>query len=106
MTCAAVWAPVAVRVGFWCLALSACVLLGVLGADNVNDGGKGHGFGEGYDWRPLNEGLNLAKSQNKPVMLVIHKSWCGACKSLGTVLYCECIVSVLLCVVFLFLVVL
>ena len=30
----------------------------------------------------LESGLDQAKTQNKPLMLVIHKTWCGACKRL------------------------
>ena len=30
----------------------------------------------------LDSGLELAKTEEKPLMLVIHKSWCGACKNL------------------------
>ena len=37
-----------------------------------------HGFGDKIDWVTLDE----AKQLKKPIMLVIHKSWCGACKAL------------------------
>jgi len=38
------------------------------------------GFGEQYIWFGLEEGLEAAKNSNKPLMLIIHKTWCGACK--------------------------
>ncbi|KAG8222805.1 hypothetical protein J437_LFUL005011 [Ladona fulva] len=41
-----------------------------------------NGLGNQYDWQTLEEGLLKAKSTKKPLMLVIHKSWCGACKAL------------------------
>jgi len=41
-----------------------------------------HGFNDGIEWHTLDEGLALAKTENKPIMLLIHKSWCGACKRL------------------------
>lgn len=34
------------------------------------------------EFSDLESGLSQAKEQNKPLMIVIHKSWCGACKSL------------------------
>ncbi|XP_067677409.1 thioredoxin domain-containing protein 12-like isoform X2 [Haliotis asinina] len=40
------------------------------------------GWGDDIDWVNLQDGLAKAKEQNKPLMLVIHKSWCGACKAL------------------------
>ncbi|XP_063225887.1 thioredoxin domain-containing protein 12-like [Bacillus rossius redtenbacheri] len=40
------------------------------------------GFGNQFDWLSLSDGLQIAKSDNKPLMLLIHKSWCGACKAL------------------------
>jgi len=43
----------------------------------------GHGFGDNYEWKSLEEAKALAKEQNKPIMLIVHKSWCGACKRLG-----------------------
>jgi len=43
---------------------------------------NGRGWNDNIDWKTWDEGLALAKSTNKPAMLVIHKTWCGACKSL------------------------
>ncbi|KAJ9577014.1 hypothetical protein L9F63_006451 [Diploptera punctata] len=42
----------------------------------------GRGFGEDFNWVNLDQGLAVAKQSQKPVMLVIHKSWCGACRAL------------------------
>jgi len=37
----------------------------------------------GGRWVTLKDGLEQLRTGNKPGMVVIHKSWCGACKSLG-----------------------
>lgn len=34
---------------------------------------NGRGFGDAYDWHNLEDGLRLAREQQKPAMIVIHK---------------------------------
>eukprot|EP00116_Pleurobrachia_bachei_P013493 sb/3473755/ len=43
---------------------------------------NGGGFGEKYNWVPWEQAKTVAKSEDKPIMLILHKSWCGACKRL------------------------
>jgi len=57
------------------LGLTFAVAASAVGSDS-------HGLGDHIEWHPLEEGLELAKESNKPLMLIIHKSWCGACKAL------------------------
>jgi len=40
------------------------------------------GWGNGIEWKTLEAGLQEAKESNKPAMVIIHKTWCGACKNL------------------------
>lgn len=42
----------------------------------------GRGFGEYINWVTYPKALELCKEQNMPMMLIIHKTWCGACKAL------------------------
>ena len=45
--------------------------------------GKDNGFGNNYVWAgSLDSGLKIATHHQKPVMVIIHKSWCSACKNL------------------------
>lgn len=44
-----------------------------------------YGFGDAIAWRHLDEGLAEAKAQGRPLMLVVHASWCGQCKALKPV---------------------
>ncbi|CAG4959582.1 thioredoxin domain-containing protein 12-like [Colias croceus] len=45
--------------------------------------GKDHGFGSNFVWAgSLTSGLQIAAQHKKPVMVIIHKSWCTACKNL------------------------
>jgi len=55
---------------FWSLFIGA-----VFAADS-------HGWNDNIDWVTLDEAKEASKTNGKPTMLVIHKSWCGACKSL------------------------
>lgn len=46
-------------------------------------GGKDNGFGNNYIWAgSLESGIRIAANHKKPVMVIIHKSWCKACKNL------------------------
>lgn len=45
--------------------------------------GRDNGFGNNYIWAgSLNSGIQIANNHKKPIMLIIHKSWCTACKNL------------------------
>lgn len=41
-----------------------------------------NGFGSAIAWRGLAEGLREAAAEHKPLMLVVHASWCPKCKDL------------------------
>lgn len=41
-----------------------------------------HGFNDAIAWRPLDDGLAEAKAEGRPLMLVVHASWCNSCKQL------------------------
>ena len=40
-------------------------------------------------WCTYNDGLNLAKEQNKPIMIHFTADWCGWCKKLDTETYTD-----------------
>lgn len=52
--------------------------------DQIVDDGKSqvsdNGLGKHIIWHTLDEGYKVAKQNNTPIMFIIHKSWCGACK--------------------------
>ena len=41
-----------------------------------------NGFPEAIAWRSLDDGLRAMKEHGKPMMLVVHASWCPRCKEL------------------------
>eukprot|EP01061_Rhynchopus_euleeides_P045045 TRINITY_DN7966_c0_g1_i1.p3 TRINITY_DN7966_c0_g1~~TRINITY_DN7966_c0_g1_i1.p3 ORF type:complete len:153 (+),score=59.57 TRINITY_DN7966_c0_g1_i1:52-510(+) len=43
----------------------------------------GFGFGDHFGWVGLTEGLKQAKETGKPIMVLHHREWCGACKALS-----------------------
>jgi thiol-disulfide isomerase/thioredoxin len=47
----------------------------------VSEGNElSRGWGDEIEWRIFQEGLEESQSRNKPMMVLFHKSWCGACK--------------------------
>jgi protein-disulfide reductase (glutathione) len=55
----------------------------VQGGPHEHGPGLGRGFGDQYHWYTIREGLKKIKETGRPGMVVLHKSWCGACKALG-----------------------
>nr|WP_263429950.1 thioredoxin family protein [Nannocystis pusilla] len=41
-----------------------------------------NGFGDKIAWRGLTEGFSEAATLGRPIMLVVHASWCSQCKAL------------------------
>jgi len=42
-----------------------------------------NGLGKNINWTALPEGLAQNKKENKPLLLIIHKSWCPTCRALA-----------------------
>ncbi|XP_008826662.1 thioredoxin domain-containing protein 12 isoform X2 [Nannospalax galili] len=67
------------RFGTTCL-LSVSFLLLITSSEGRS--GLGKGFGDHIHWRTLEDGKKEAAASGLPLMVIIHKSWCGACKAL------------------------
>ena len=48
----------------------------------ITESAESNGLGDHIDWQSWSRGLSVAKETQKPLMVVLHKSWCPACKSL------------------------
>ncbi|XP_072032023.1 thioredoxin domain-containing protein 12-like [Amphiura filiformis] len=66
------------QISFGVVTYLASLLVFVLAGES----GSGKGFGDHIDWVKLDDAYGIAKESNKPIMLIIHKTWCGACKAL------------------------
>eukprot|EP01065_Artemidia_motanka_P039567 TRINITY_DN48539_c0_g1_i1.p1 TRINITY_DN48539_c0_g1~~TRINITY_DN48539_c0_g1_i1.p1 ORF type:complete len:177 (+),score=48.25 TRINITY_DN48539_c0_g1_i1:53-583(+) len=69
-----------------CAAVSVCGEQDASGGRELADltpSELGRGFGRDLDWRTLSDGLAEAAEFDRPVMLVLHKSWCSECRRLG-----------------------
>jgi protein-disulfide reductase (glutathione) len=59
------------------------VLAVVLASVGVCLAGESRGFGDDIEWHnDLAKAYAEAKESGKPAMVIIHKTWCGACKRL------------------------
>ncbi len=52
-----------------------------------------NGFSGDIAWRGLDEGLEEAREQQMPVMVVIHTTWCSKCKALKSAFQSEDLVE-------------
>lgn len=60
--------------------LFSLVLVSVLASAWASD--VSHGWGDSIEWHTFDDALVKASAEKKPIMLILHKSWCGACKNL------------------------
>ncbi|XP_069498303.1 thioredoxin domain-containing protein 12-like [Ambystoma mexicanum] len=70
------WAP---PLPFLCLLLPPCLQPGTA---TTSEESLGRGFGDHIHWRTLEDGKLEAAASGLPLMIIIHKTWCGACKAL------------------------
>jgi protein-disulfide reductase (glutathione) len=67
---------------------SSCVDVQPADRKQAHDGGPrqatapSNGYNDAIAWRALDEGLAEAKNLGRPLMLLVHASWCGKCKAL------------------------
>lgn len=84
---------VGTRVVSTCLTLTVTSCIGAPSVPGQDDGGQAsparrvatapsHGFNDTIAWRKLDEGLAEAAKLHRPLMLVVHASWCSSCQAL------------------------
>ncbi|XP_049603292.1 thioredoxin domain-containing protein 12 [Syngnathus scovelli] len=64
------------------LSTALYVLLSLSCFPHVLEASNSRGFGDNIHWRTLEDGKNEASASGLPLMVIIHKTWCGACKAL------------------------
>ena len=58
------------------------IFLFIIGGADLTFGSESNGLGDHIEWHTWSNGVSLAKETGRPLMVVLHKSWCPACKSL------------------------
>ena len=58
------------------------VLIFFLSLFYPNKASDSNGLGDNIEWKTWVEAKSVAKETGKPLMVILHKSWCPACKSL------------------------
>ena len=54
----------------------------IIRGSDLTFGSESNGLGDHIEWHKWSNGVSLAKETGRPLMVVLHKSWCPACKSL------------------------
>uniref|UniRef100_A0A1I7ZKN7 Thioredoxin domain-containing protein n=1 Tax=Steinernema glaseri TaxID=37863 RepID=A0A1I7ZKN7_9BILA len=64
--------------------ISLVLVLAVLAvnAEKKEKNPHAHGFGDDIEWVKWDNAISTAMDVHKPIFLLVHKTWCGACKSL------------------------
>ncbi|KAK6021575.1 hypothetical protein OSTOST_12751, partial [Ostertagia ostertagi] len=62
------------------LLVIAATWLPALGEKKTSKSDLSNGFRTEIDWVEWDKAIGVAKDLNKPIFLLIHKTWCGACK--------------------------
>ncbi|CAL1537665.1 unnamed protein product [Lymnaea stagnalis] len=55
--------------------------LGTVFGISLTTGTNDRGWGDRYDWHSLDEAFHKARTEDKPMMVVIHKMTCAACQA-------------------------
>merc|ERR1719272_823968 len=69
--------PSTMSVKLLSFALVAATIAAVRGGAEL-----GRGWNDEIEWQTMEAAKEAAATSGKPIMVVIHKTWCGACKSL------------------------
>ncbi|EDQ88428.1 uncharacterized protein MONBRDRAFT_37391 [Monosiga brevicollis MX1] len=64
------------------MAVALVALVAMIAVPSAMANDLARGWGDGIAWRSLDAGRAEALETGKPMMVIIHKSWCGACKAL------------------------
>ena len=57
------------------------IIFAIIGTISADGNALSNGFGDEIEWKPWAEALNLAKETKRPIMVLLHKTSCPACKS-------------------------